>query len=127
MESLDIQATKSSPLVVFDPAAGVLRIEGQSYPENPVRFYEPVLAVLEGWFSGSAAGPLTVNINLSYMNTSSSKCLMNLLDRLDVASRAGSAVTINWYYDIDNEMAHESAEEFREGLLVPFNVIAVSG
>jgi len=125
MDSLDIQATKSSPFVVFDPVAGVLRIEGQSYPENPVRFYEPVLAALEEWFVEKAGCALTVNINLSYMNTSSSKCLMNLLDRLDEASRGGALVTVNWYYDVDNEMAHESAEEFREGLQVPFNVIAL--
>lgn len=125
MESLDIQATKSSPLVAFDPAAGVLQIEGQSYPENPVRFYEPVLSALEGWLTEKTAAVLTVNINLSYMNTSSSKCLMNLLDRLDSASRAGRTVSVNWYYDRDDEMAYESAEEFREGLEVPFNVIAL--
>ena len=126
MDTLDIQATKSSPRVVLDQATGDLRIEGQSYPENPVRFYEPVLTALENWFSAGGSVPLVVTINLSYMNTSSSKCLMNLLDRLDEGSRAGSAVTINWHYDADNEMAHESAEEFREGLQVTFNLIPIS-
>lgn len=123
MMTLDIQATKSSPLVAFDTATGEFRIEGQSYPENPVLFYEPVLVALDEYIRGTAGGSLKVTIRLSYMNTSSSKCLMGLIGRLEVAAQAGFPVTIDWHFDADNEMAREAAEEFAEGLRVPFNII----
>ena len=122
MMALEIPATKSSPLVSFNPEAGAFRIEGQSYPENPVLFYEPVLMALDEYLKGGS-GLLKVAFRLSYMNTSSSKCLMGLIGRLEAAFQTGFKITIYWYYAADNEMAREAAEEFSEGLKVPFNII----
>ena len=48
MENLIIEQTKSTPYIFFCAATGKLRIEGESYPENVIKFYTPVLEWLHG-------------------------------------------------------------------------------
>lgn len=125
-QNLNIEQTKSTPKLVFDAGQRVLSIEGQSYPENAVKFYEPLFSRLEEDLKENN-NPLTVEINLYYMNTSSSKCIMTLIDKLEEAHSKGKEVKINWYYDEENEMALESAEDFKEDINLPFNIIPLKG
>ncbi|MGE5652984.1 MAG: DUF1987 domain-containing protein [Bacillota bacterium] len=125
MNRLLIEQAKATPKVDFDPNSCVLRIEGQSYPENSFKFYEPVFAWVDEYLANSKA-PLTVNITLSYLNTSSSKCMLMLLDKLEDAFRDGQAVVLNWSCDADNESEWECAEEFKEEVTFPFNIIPLT-
>lgn len=111
MESLRIEPTKSTPEINFDPAAGRLLIKGESYPENSIKFYKPLIEKLEE-YSGQINDKLVVNISLTYLNTSSIKAIMNILDIIDDAYQKGKDVEINWYYESDNEILYETALEF---------------
>ncbi len=126
MEVLKIARTKSTPEILFDPASNKLRIEGQSYPENAFKFYEPVLQWLDQ-FLQQTKEPIFLEIyfNMPYINTSSAKCIMMFLGKLETAYQAGSRVLIRWYYERENEMARECAEEFKEDLTVPFEITPV--
>lgn len=126
MENLVIPATLSTPRIEFNRDTGVLEIQGESYPENSLAFYDPLLDWIAAYLE-QAAGPLVLNVNLSYLNTSSVKCMMDILERLEQAHRDGRPVTLNWYYDEENDRALDIAEEFREEVTLPFNVIAVAG
>lgn len=123
MDKLEIEATKSNPRVEGDPAGHKLIICGQSYPENAFKFYEPVLA-WAGAFLQEAAAPVTVELMLPYINTSSTKCLLMLLEKFDEAYDGGKAVEVRWYYNRDNESELECAEEFKEDLRLPFHILA---
>lgn len=124
MERLLIEQTKSTPAIDFDAAQKILAIRGESYPENAFNFYEPVLAWLDDFISQAGeAEPLQMILNLPYFNTSSSKCIMMILERLEEAHEDGKQVTVNWYYDRDNESELECAEEFKEFVNLPFNII----
>ncbi|MDD2320928.1 MAG: biofilm regulation phosphoprotein SiaC [Geobacteraceae bacterium] len=125
MEMLAIEGTKSTPEILFDPATGVLSMSGESYPENSFEFYRPILSWLAR-FSAVHHGPLTFNTNLSYLNTGSTKCMMDILDLLEESHLNGKTVAVNWYYDEENHRAFETAEEFKEEVSVPFNIIPVS-
>lgn len=125
MQELIIDATKSSPLVHFDPSRHVLEMSGESYPENASKFYAPVFAWLTEYLAGLGEEPVTVNLAISYFNSSSSKALMNLFDQFDEACRAGRRITVNWRYDPENETALECGEEFKEDVCdLPFNLVA---
>lgn len=126
MEPLHIVPTKSTPEIHFDPKRHTLQVKGQSYPENAFKFYEPVFHWLEEYLS-DLRQPITVEIffHMPYINTSSSKCLMMLLDKLEAAHQTGKRIAIRWYYDKENETAFECAEEFKEDLSVPFAIIPV--
>lgn len=122
MDSLRIEATSCSPLIDFDAQAGFLRIEGESYPENSFDFYAPVFTWLEDFLKEPA--PATVlDIGLSYLNTSSIKCLIDVLEMLDTAHGQGRTVAVRWHYDRDNDRALDMAEEFKEDVTLPFDIL----
>lgn len=126
MDKLSLPATAATPAVDFDAATGVLAISGESYPENAFEFYKPLL----GWtatFLRQASAAVTAEIALSYLNTSSIKSVMDLLDLLEAAHRGGAQVSVRWSYHQDNDRALEMIEEFREEVTLPFFIIAVAG
>jgi hypothetical protein len=126
MDKLYIEQTKGTPQVDFNPDTGILILKGQSYPENAFKFYEPIFKWTEE-FLEQVHGQITIEIDFSlpYINSSSSKCIMMLLDKFEDVFNEGKKVTINWYYDEDNESSFECAEEFKEDLTLPFNILKV--
>ncbi len=126
MESLFIEKTKSTPEISFDAGKSKLQITGQSYPENAFKFYEPVLKWLDVYLDELEQEiVLELYFNMPYINTSSTKCIMMLMEKLDDAHQSGKNVTIRWYYDLGNETALECAEEFKEDLTLPFEITPV--
>ena len=126
MENLYIQQTKSTPKIEFDSNLNKLALSGQSYPENSFKFYEPIFNWLDDYFCQLGSKSMVeVIINLSYFNTSSSKCIMMMLEKFEEAHKNGMDIVINWYYDIENESELECAEEFKEDVILPFNIIPV--
>jgi hypothetical protein len=124
MNKINIEATRSSPSVEFED--NVLVIKGQSYPENAVSFYAPVFAWLDNYLQ-ELEGKGVFKFYLVYMNTSSAKCIMDIIDKLQEAYNRGKNICINWYYDPDNESLLECAEEFKEDVELPFDIIPVEG
>jgi len=122
MNNYFVESTKSSPEVNFDAGSGVLRLTGESYPENSFEFYAPLLAWLQE-FIDTTTLPVRLALQLSYINTGTVKCLLDLFDQLEEAAANGRDVGISWYYDPANERALETGEEFAEDLKVPFELI----
>jgi hypothetical protein len=110
METLSITGTRSTPEILFDPATGVLSLSGESYPENSFEFFKPVISWLTRYLAVQA-GPIAMDIRLSYLNTGSTKCLMDILDLLEEAFLGGRPVAVTWYYDEDNDRALEEASQ----------------
>lgn len=125
MEPLHIEETRSTPEIHFDPVTGILSIGGDSYPENSFEFYRPVLTWIEE-FLKMTSGTTTLDIEISYLNTGSTKCMMDLLDLLEEAFANGRDITINWRCDQENDRALEAAEEFKEEVTLPFSIIPIS-
>jgi hypothetical protein len=122
---LHIEKTQVSPEVHYDPSAGVLRISGESYPENSFDFYAPVME----WLAASlpAVPSLRLEVSVSYMNSSSIKCMLDILDAIGEAHAAGKVMEAVWYYETDNPRALDLAEEFRSEISFPFTVTARDG
>ncbi|MFT5662392.1 MAG: hypothetical protein ACI9TV_003043 [Sulfurimonas sp.] len=124
MENLNIPATKSSPEINFDASTNILSIIGESYPENTTQFYETVFVWLEEFIDKLQSQEATVNIELIYFNSSSSKVLMDLFDILEEASEDDKNIVVNWIYDEDNEASLEYGEEFAEDIeSLTFNLV----
>jgi hypothetical protein len=124
MEPLFIPGTNSTPQIHFDAATGKLVVKGQSYPENAFKFYEPVLAWTNDYLHQlQTSVVVTMELELPYINTSSTKCLMMLLEKFEAAHCAGKPVKVEWICNMDNESEYECAEEFQEDLTLPFEII----
>lgn len=121
LHCLKLDGTRSSPQVEGDPETGVLRLSGDSYPENTFDFYAPLLDWL-GALVGRGEGPLRLEIALSYLNTGSIKSMMDMLDLLEEAHGTGRPVSVVWSCDPQDERAVELAEELLEDLTLPWQV-----
>jgi hypothetical protein len=126
METLYIEGSRSTPEINFDPHQNKLVIWGQSYPENSFKFYEPILEWIDQYLT-TPAESFEVALNIPYINSSSSKCLMDILEKLNDAYEEGKSFSFKWYCDIENESELECAEEFREDVTFPFEIIPLSG
>ncbi len=122
MEHLQIAAKDDTLKVDFNAETGVLMLEGESYPENPIHFFVPLNNWIEQYIQ-EINGPLTLNTTIDYLNTSSSKCMLDLLEALDNYYESGGKVTVNWYYEEDNEDMEETGEDLCEDLEIPYKLI----
>lgn len=110
MENLIIEETKYTPTINLD-VNGTVSIVGKSYPENTFEFYGPVMEWLSTYFE-EGNKKLTLNMEITYFNSSSSKLFFDMFDLLD--ENNSDELVINWIYDEDNESALEAGEDFKD-------------
>ncbi|MBN2444069.1 MAG: DUF1987 domain-containing protein [Spirochaetales bacterium] len=116
MENLIIKETKSTPEINFNSSSCLLEIKGVSYPENTSEFYGPIFNWLHTFLKNLKNQEVTINIDLVYFNSSSSKVLLDFFEILDEASEAGKHINVYWFYDDENGNAKEYGIEFQEDL-----------
>jgi hypothetical protein len=104
MNDLIIEPTKKTPLVEFH-TNGKLTLAGSSYPENVRDFYAPVME----WVNELETEDINLDVIMDYTNTASAKVLLELLRKFDLTSRFKN-VTINWYYEEDDEDTLEAGK-----------------
>lgn len=120
MEIIKIQGTLKTPAILFDPSQGKLEIKGRSIPENSVEFYKPLLDGLHQ-YAATALSATVADFHMEYFNTSSSKCLLDILKSLAVIQKSGKQVTVNWYYESDDRDIEESGEDYQHIVGLPFH------
>jgi hypothetical protein len=121
MDDLIITGSKDTPHVNFNKNSGILEISGQSYPESISEFYPPVINWLKKFID--TGNKIILNVKLQYFNTSSSKAILDILDILQDYHESGGNVTVNWYYEKDDEDILETGSEFKEDLTLTFNLL----
>lgn len=124
MNNFVVNNTKSTPYVEIDYANKTLIFKGESYPENAYNFYEPIYKLIDEYFE--VHEELNANFQLSYINTSSTKCLIILLDKLNTNYLDGKKININWYYDEENGFDYDMGQDFKMDIDIPFEFISIS-
>lgn len=114
MKSLIIEASSETPYypaVNFDGSNGVCEISGESYMEESYKFYTPLINWIRT-YSSEFKKPITLNIRLSYFNTSSSRLILDMLDLLRKYKDSGGNAQVNWYYDPEDPDVKDEVEDF---------------
>ncbi|MCB8964406.1 MAG: DUF1987 domain-containing protein [Bacteroidales bacterium] len=110
MEQLHIEGRIDAPHINADGDKGHFEIIGKSLPEDAVEFYRP----LERYIIEYAKAPqeLTViDLKLEYLNSSSSKKLLDIIGHIEKIAAEGYQVEVNWYQrDDDQDMIDEGIE-----------------
>ena len=94
-----------------------------SYMANPIRkthlsFFSPVLDWLKTYLLELNPGTsVSVDMDIVYFNSSSSKVLMNIFDNLEEAANRGIDVSIVWRHHVENEISMECGQEFAEEIV----------
>ncbi len=96
MDDLLINETASTPEIDFRNS-GQLSIKGKSLPEDPKGFYNPLF----DWADQLSAEHVQIDIKLEYVNTSSSKNILELIKFIDRNKNIRS-LNMNWYYEEDD-------------------------
>lgn len=117
MKNLVINQTKKTPEINFDVESGKFLIKGRSIPENSIEYYSTLFDFVDEY---KKTGPYNteISIQLDYFNTSSSKCLLELLKRFE--DIPGSVV--KWYYEEDDEDMYDAGRDYDEILKVNFEI-----
>lgn len=114
MEKLVIHSRdESCPSVSFDANAGLFNIQGKSTPDNPAAVYKPLLDYLLE-YQKKPKQKSEFNIYLEYFNTSSSKCLFDILRIFSEIKKAGFEVVIIWSYYEEDEDSIDLAKDFQD-------------
>ncbi|AJK45635.1 DUF1987 domain-containing protein [Burkholderia plantarii] len=113
MDNLFIAATTTSPEIDFRFDQHRLSIKGESYPENAAAFYAPIIDTMRKYLAESTGAAITIDVALTYFNSSSTKMLFSIFDALDQAAQSGSRVSLNWYRDEEDETIAEFGEELK--------------
>jgi hypothetical protein len=116
MQNLDIPASARTPAISFDFTQNHLKLAGESYPEDVTEFYHPVFAALDAYLATLGNGGCRFDFELIYLNSSSAKAVMMLMDKLDAAAAKGAKVDVYWFYDAEDDTMQELGEEFGEDL-----------
>ncbi|ODR95036.1 hypothetical protein AUC70_04630 [Methyloceanibacter stevinii] len=115
-DPLNIEQTSRTPAVVFDYPNNHLKLSGESYPEDATEFYRPVFNALDEYLGSLGEGRCRFDFELIYLNSSSAKAVMMLMDKLEDAAKNGADVDVYWFYDNDDDTMQELGEEFGEEL-----------
>jgi hypothetical protein len=102
--------------VAFNFNQNHLKIKGESYPEGVTEFYGPVFTALDNYLSQLGRGSCRFDFELIYLNSSSAKAIMMLMDKLEAAAKKGASVEVYWYHDKEDDTMQELGEEFGEDL-----------
>lgn len=111
MKNINLEPTTSTPAVRFS-SDGRLLMEGRSLPEDVNRFYNPLIA----WVKVLTTEVVKIDLNLEYLNSASSKKVLELLRVLD-NNEAIKELIVNWHYEADDEDALESGQIFEDFLI----------
>ena len=122
MNNIELSATASTPSVTTDGAAGTMEMRGDSYPENSFEFFAPLVEWVQNHLKTPDAS-LRLDLYLLYLNTSSVRAMMDIFELLEDAHDSSHAVSVQWFYDEDNERIAELAEEFKEDCSFPFEIL----
>ena len=68
---------------------------------------------------------LRLELQLSYLNTSSIRAMIDIFDRLEHAVHAGRDISVLWLYDSRNPRSAELGEEFKEDYTFEFDILAI--
>jgi len=111
-----------TPSVNFNVKTGICELSGESFLEDTVEFYKPLIEWLEV-FTTDIKKPLAFIIKLSYFNTSTSRCILDLLNVLKDYEEDGGEVVVNWHYDENDSDMEEDIEDYMIDTGLKINLI----
>ncbi len=117
-EAYTVIGNSNRPDVNFNAETGILELSGRSILENAGKFFEPIEFWIEEYLCQPAQKTLFI-MKLEYFNTTTSKFLLSLFERLELLYIAGKDIEIHWHF-IDPEM-HDLGEDYKNMVKIPFS------
>ena len=123
MEKFVREETEDTPEIIFDPENGIFKISKISVPENALEFYAPVLE----WIKQYSEEPniqTKFDFDLEYVNTASSKQVIQIILLLQKVAEKGD-VRVRWLYESIDEDMRALGARYKKLVNVPFELVAI--
>ncbi|MCB2195735.1 MAG: DUF1987 domain-containing protein [Bacteroidetes bacterium] len=131
MENLHIEATEYSPKVIFDVKNRKFELTGISRPEDVVAFFETIIYKTESYVekmlqeqNNLEGFVFNLRFDLTYMNSASSKYILQILDHFKKLYIKGAEIKVEWYYEDIDDQIFEDGEDLSDVIKIPFKLIA---
>lgn len=110
LESLNIEGGRKTPMISLN-ISGTFRIEGRSIPEDASLFFTRVIEWI-GKYLETNNPETTINIALEYLNSGTSKYILQILKLLKESEHKGHKLFVNWYYETGDDDILERGEYY---------------
>ena len=121
MKNLEIEPNFNTPSIDFNAGSGYLLMKGRSIPENPENFYDPILTWLEEYFKETEKESI-LEFRLEYVNSGSSKYILELLRRMQKLVVTGKPIKIIWCFETDDESIEDLGEHYKHTVDLPIEI-----
>jgi len=114
MEDILIKSSPETPYfpeVNFNASTGLCEIAGESYMEETYKFFLPLTSWIKDYINNIRKS-IEFNVKLIYLNTSSTKCILDILEILKEYETKGGQVKVVWYYDKEDPDMIDEVEDF---------------
>ncbi|MCL2254845.1 MAG: DUF1987 domain-containing protein [Lachnospiraceae bacterium] len=120
---LKMEKTTSTPYVLLDEEKKYMKLEGRSFHDGVMEFFEPINNWLESYLC-TDFGTFVFDCGMDYFNSSTIKALFVIITKMDRASVGDNKVIVNWITTSDNEIIIECGEDFSEDVCnLEFNLV----
>jgi len=112
VEPIHIEPTEETPKISYNSSTGSLEITGESYPEDASETYKPVF----DWIDEvkDQLPSISLGFSLNYLNTGTSKIIIDLIMKLDEMCKEGYQTKIIWLYCEEDEDMMNLGEEYQD-------------
>ncbi len=110
MEDLTINATELGPEIILN-TTGLFFISGRSMVEDASMYFKKVHEWVQQYIEENKSKKITIDINLSYFNSSSAKQLLKLLMSM---KNSCLSVKVNWHYPESNLILLDRGKELSD-------------
>ncbi len=123
-KKLYIEGGKNHPEVNFDPEKRIFSIKGKSFPENPGRFYQPLIDYIAD-LNLKPGDEITMEMLFYYLSSSSVISILEIIKELEDLRQKGYKINIKWMYDEDDDDMRKIGEDYINITSLPFEMIPV--
>ena len=110
MKNINLEETTYTPRVVLDAKNHLIEFEGKCYPNNSFEFFNPITTWLEEYIETISDEKITMNMQLSYFNSSTNQILFIIFDLF--AEKCPNNLTVNWFCEEKISSDYEDYEDF---------------
>ncbi len=125
---LYIEPSLTTPEIRFDLEKGHFSIKGSSYPENSLKFYQPVVQYLSELVQDHTVDlskTLILDVELQYFNTSTAKVLLDIFRYFEQLYEKGQPVKVRWLYLEDDTEMEDAGLDYQAAVKLPFELVAL--
>ena len=124
MENINRMESADCPEINFDNENKILKISGNSYPENCETIYEPIKLFIDN-YSVEEQQKLNLEFNFNLVNSTSIVYIAQIIMKVAELQKIGLKVSIKWSYNVNDEELLDLGEKLSSISHLPFQYVGI--